>query len=145
MSCLSIFSASAFGIISFVTKAEKEICASAKAAIVDPAACSGLLKSSSSVIEQLPCRLVFALLGKSEASSVTSEMCHKATYQCKKVAALFDHLVGEQQKRLRDFQIQCLGCLEVDHQFESGWNLDRQVGRACALENLVHHCGRLPV
>src|SRR5215510_14362744 len=63
MSCLSIFSASAFGIISFVTKAEKEICASAKAAIVNPAACSGLLKSSSSVIEQLPCRLVFALLG----------------------------------------------------------------------------------
>src|SRR5215471_3634604 len=57
MSCLSIFSASAFGIISFVTKAEKEICASAKAAIVDPAACSGLLKSSSSGIEQLPCRL----------------------------------------------------------------------------------------
>src|SRR5262245_18318518 len=52
MSRLSIFSASAFGIISFVTKAEKEICASAKAAIVDPAACSGLLKSSSSVIEQ---------------------------------------------------------------------------------------------
>src|SRR5262245_44787721 len=63
MSCLSIFSASAFGIISFVTKAEKEICASAKAAIVDPAACSGLLKSSSSVIEQLLCRLVFAPLG----------------------------------------------------------------------------------
>src|SRR5262249_22228469 len=57
MSCLSIFSASAFGIISFVTKAEKEICASAKAAIVDPAACSGLVKSSSSGIKQLPCRL----------------------------------------------------------------------------------------
>src|SRR5262245_8106271 len=61
MSCLSIFSASAFGIISFVIKAEKEICASAKAAIVDPAACSGLLKSSSSGIEQLPCRRAAAL------------------------------------------------------------------------------------
>src|SRR5262249_59374011 len=35
-------------------RAEKVICASAKAAIVDPAACSGLLKSSSSGIEQLP-------------------------------------------------------------------------------------------
>jgi hypothetical protein len=36
--------------ISFVTRVEKEICASAKAAIVDPAACSALLKSSSCAI-----------------------------------------------------------------------------------------------
>src|SRR5262249_18059519 len=49
INCFSICSASAFGIISFVV--EKAICASAKAAIVEPAACSGLLKSSSSAMK----------------------------------------------------------------------------------------------
>ena len=60
-------------------------------------------------------------------------------------AASFDHLVGEQQERLRDFQAQRLRGFEIDHQFESGWNLNRQVGRACTLENLIDHYGRLPV
>jgi hypothetical protein len=54
MSCFSAFSASALEIISLVTRAEKDICAKAKAAIVEPAAWSGLVKSSSSSdIQQL--------------------------------------------------------------------------------------------
>jgi hypothetical protein len=47
--------------------------------------------------------------------------------------------------RLRDFQVQRLRGFEIDHQFESGWNLDQQVGRACTLENFVDRYGRLPV
>jgi hypothetical protein len=49
---------------------------------------------------------------------------------------LFNHLVGAQQKRLGDFQPQCLGGLEIDDQLEFGRLLNWQVGRFGAIEDL---------
>src|SRR5260370_10838853 len=49
---------------------------------------------------------------------------------------LFDHLVGLRQERARHGEPERLGGLEVDHQFEFGRLLDRQIGRLGAVEDL---------
>src|SRR5262245_64215813 len=46
---------------------------------------------------------------------------------------LFDHLVGAGEQRLRHVEAERLGCLEVDHQLELGWLLDRNIARLGAL------------
>ena len=38
-----------------------------------------------------------------------------------------DHLVGAREERLRDYQADCLGGLEIDDQLEGGRLLDRQI------------------
>src|SRR6266702_6430312 len=48
-----------------------------------------------------------------------------------------DDLVRAYQKRLRNRESECLGCLEIDYECESLWLLDRQVCRLGPLENLV--------
>src|SRR3954451_4672187 len=50
--------------------------------------------------------------------------------------ALFDHLVGAHQHRLRHGEAERRGGLEIDHQIELGRLLDRQVSRLGALEDL---------
>ena len=45
-------------------------------------------------------------------------------------SALFDHLVGGHKQGLWHNEAEYLRGLEIDHQFELGWLLDRQVRRA---------------
>jgi hypothetical protein len=49
--------------------------------------------------------------------------------------SLLDHLIGGRQQRFRDRDAERLGGLEVDHQFELGSPLDRQIGWLSAFEN----------
>jgi hypothetical protein len=48
-----------------------------------------------------------------------------------------DHLVGGGQQRFRDGKAERLGGFEVDHQFELGRLLNRQIGGASALEDAI--------
>src|SRR5262245_16849554 len=52
-------------------------------------------------------------------------------------AASFDHLVGDREQLGRHVEAERIGGLEVDHQFEFGGLLDREVGRIGAVENLA--------
>src|ERR1700716_3990560 len=72
----------------------------------------------------------------SSARPGLSERC-----QTRKSAALFDHVVGagEQCRWHNDAKRLC--GLQIDHQFELGRLLDRQVGRLRTLENLVDEDG----
>src|SRR5215475_4315975 len=57
-----------------------------------------------------------------------------------KTVALFDHLVGADEKRFRNGQSECLCSLEVYHQLEFGRQLNRQVRGVCTLENEINIC-----
>ena len=57
--------------------------------------------------------------------------------------ALFDDLIRPQQQRRRDGEAERLGDLEVDDQLELRRLLYGQVGRLCALENLIHVDGSM--
>ena len=48
-----------------------------------------------------------------------------------------DYLVREQQHRRRDADAEYLRGVPVDHQFELGGLLNGEIGRMCALEDLV--------
>ena len=45
--------------------------------------------------------------------------------------SLFDHLVGVDDKRLRNREAECLRSLEIQNQLEPGWLLDGKIGRLC--------------
>src|SRR5580704_2215459 len=49
------------------------------------------------------------------------------------------------EQRLRDGEAERLRGLEVDYQLEPGRLLYRQIGRLCALEDLVHEHRRLAI
>src|SRR6266446_1823994 len=51
------------------------------------------------------------------------------------IAALFDHLVGAAQQRLRNGEAESLGGLEVKDQLDFGRLHDWQVGRLLTLDN----------
>jgi len=54
----------------------------------------------------------------------------------------FDHLVGVRDERRRYVKAECVGSLEVEHQFELGRLLDRQIARRRPFKNLVDKVGR---
>src|SRR5258707_15056938 len=60
----------------------------------------------------------------------------------KATANSLDHLVCGSKQRRRKGNAALFGGLEVDHQLELGWLLDRQVARAGALPNTVDIGGR---
>jgi hypothetical protein len=45
----------------------------------------------------------------------------------------FDHLVGEREQPVRDFEAERLGSLEVEHQFELCRQHNRQIWRSCGV------------
>src|SRR6266516_6127114 len=49
----------------------------------------------------------------------------------------FDHLVGAPKQHRRHVEADRLGRLEIDHQLELGWLLDRQLARIRAFKDLV--------
>jgi hypothetical protein len=58
-------------------------------------------------------------------------MCQEQAHSPRKIWRLFDHLIhliGTGAERRRHFQSKRLGGLELDHQLEFGWSLNRQVG-----------------
>jgi hypothetical protein len=56
----------------------------------------------------------------------------------------FDDLVGLGQDRLRDGEAESPGGLQIDHQLECRWLLDREIGWLSAIEGLsgVDACSR---
>ena len=49
----------------------------------------------------------------------------------RRIAALFDHLVGEHEQVMRNGEAECIGGLEVDNEIEFGRLLDRDIARLC--------------
>jgi hypothetical protein len=56
-----------------------------------------------------------------------------------------DHLVGAGEQLGRYFNAKHFGSLEVDHELEPSWLLNRQISRISALENLVDVFCCMPV
>src|SRR5258708_40293154 len=77
----------------------------------------------------------------STVASARSVSCQQETHAPPQTTALFDHLVGALQQRCRHFDAKRLCGLQIDHQFELGRLLDRQVARLRTLENLVDEDG----
>src|SRR5258705_5161627 len=59
------------------------------------------------------------------------------TDSCTAAKLIVDHLDGLREQRERHGEAERLGGLHVDHQLELGRQLNRKIGRLCALENLV--------
>lgn len=64
-------------------------------------------------------------------------MCSGATDAPQQMASLFDHLVGSCEQHRWYGQAERLSCLEVDHEFELRWQLNRQIGRLFSVVHLV--------
>src|ERR1700730_19344996 len=82
----------------------------------------------------------------SDQMSPRSEMtrCARRRHiQCSKLR-LFDYLVGEREQRSRNVEPKCLRGLEVDHQIEFGWLLNRKIAGLFALQDAIDVTGRLP-
>src|SRR5260370_40558517 len=60
-------------------------------------------------------------------------------------AASFDPHVGAPQERWWNRHSERARCLEVYHQLELGWLLDRQISRLCTTQNLVNEADDMPV
>src|SRR5947209_7239540 len=70
-----------------------------------------------------------------------SVLCQDRTW-----ALLFNYFVGARKHCGRNFEVERLGGLEIDDQFEPGrLLLDRQVGRFGAFENLVNEVSRAAI
>ena len=58
---------------------------------------------------------------------------------------LFDHLIGTRKERWRYGETKRLGGFQVNHQFELGRGLHREVSGLLAFKNAIDVTGRLPV
>src|SRR5882724_12605240 len=68
----------------------------------------------------------------STGTNVMSEKCHKLKWP-----PLFDHRIGARHHVRRHLDAERLRGLEVDHQFEFGRRLHRQVGGLFSLEDAI--------
>src|SRR5262249_55826474 len=50
---------------------------------------------------------------------------------------LFDHLVGQREQLVGDFEAERLSGLDVDHQLKLDWDLDGKLARHRALEDAI--------
>jgi len=66
-----------------------------------------------------------------------SALCHKQTP--------FDHLIGAAEQSCWHFEPKRLGGLQIDHQLELDWGLDRELARLLSLEDTININGRTPV
>ena len=62
-----------------------------------------------------------------------------------RLVRLFDHLVGAEENRLRDVNIECFGRFRIYDQFELRWPFDRKGGRVVAFENAIDIVGKSPI
>src|SRR5262249_3350614 len=69
----------------------------------------------------------------------TNDICSAAK------SVLFDHLVGEQQKRFRNSQAHRLSSLEVHDQLVASGQLEREIAGFGPLDNAIHQPCRLSV
>ena len=69
---------------------------------------------------------------------------HKETLAPRQKGSLFDYFIGALLEDQRHGYAQCLGGLQIDHQFKSARLLNRKIDRFRAIENLVHESRRLP-
>src|SRR5262249_32029682 len=71
------------------------------------------------------------------ADASVGPLCAKSCHmQCSKLVSLFDHLVGEREQIVRNFDSECLRGPEIDHHLEFGRLQNRQVTGLCTIENL---------
>src|SRR5262245_53571977 len=79
-------------------------------------------------------REVMAQSRKVPSARMSCGLCH----------ASFDHLVGAQQKRLKDREVERLGSSEINNEIEFARLLDRNITRFCPAQNLVDKIGGPP-
>jgi hypothetical protein len=73
-----------------------------------------------------------------------SALCHKRTFCAAAQTALFNHLVGTSNERLRQVETDCSCSLEIDDQLKLGGFLNRQITGLLALEYAIDVGGRQP-
>jgi hypothetical protein len=66
-----------------------------------------------------------------------SALGHNQTHAPQQKAPLLNDLVGPLKERLRDRQAKRFRGLEVDDQFDFGWQLDRQIARLRASQDEI--------
>ena len=72
-------------------------------------------------------------------------MCHFRTHAPRQRASSLDHLVGKGEQLVGHCKAERLCGLEVDHQLELDWGLDRQLARALALKNAINIGRHTPI
>ena len=82
-----------------------------------------------------PQMLMSALPPKADIECVIADVCYGPIAD---MARLFDHLVGTIKQRLRHSKPECLGGLQVNHQFEFGGGLHRQVSGLLAFKDAIN-------
>ena len=70
--------------------------------------------------------------------SLTDPSRHFAIINCRIAKGSFDHLIREQQERLRHSKAERLGGLDVQGHLKFDWQLNGKFRRLCPTENAIH-------